>query len=152
MTDSSKYVLALEEARRASAAQDENFAALRSQAGGLVTTAGLCATFLAGVRSHDHVTPWVVVTVAAFVGVVGLAGWVLLPVKMWTTQDARVIASWTAEHNADDDAQRRKLAEVLADQYAANAPRILRRQGAYVVAMMLLAIELVALIVDLWRG
>jgi len=153
VTNAPKYVLALEEARRGSEAQRASLGAVRGQAGTTLSTAGLCATFLGGIRAHDHVTTPIVVAVVAFVGVVLLTGWILLPIdKFRTTQDASVIVRWTDEHGASDDTQRQQLALAMTKQYGENAPRIAHRQRAYVAAMIFLAVELAALVIDLWRG
>jgi hypothetical protein len=152
--DEDKYALALEEARRAVDTQRDDLKGVRDRATAVVTVAGLALSLLAGPALRDpriHPSGWTIAGVAAFVLLTGVALGILWPRTFIFAQDPQTLVAWAEQQHAQPAEMTRDLALHLKGQYAANRTAIKWMLVGYQVAVALLALEILALLLDL-RG
>jgi hypothetical protein len=151
--ESSRYVLALEEARRALDHQAEDVHGMRGRSAALVTVGALSAAFLGGLSARDDaesLTAATVVGALSFVGLLAMTVTVLWPRRFHFTQNAQVLVAWV-EHGADLAKMHRDLALHMQRHYRTNDQRLLWFTRFYRIGLIFLVIEIVALLIDL-RG
>lgn len=149
--ENTRFTVALEEARRGADAQVAALGSLRSQTAATVTTGGLCATFLGGIAGGFDFNVWTGCAIAAFVILVGLAVRIAWPMKFRTSQDPATLVTWVETHEATQETQQRDLALHMGKQYDENESRLKNRQRMYCAALVALSVELVLLLIGLWR-
>jgi hypothetical protein len=154
--DGSLYQLAFEEAKRAVVQQVGALEAVRGRAGMLLAVASLATSFLGGLALQDdrpkNLLAWV--GVGSFVGLVALTLVMLLPRKwVFSFTAGRIIGDYIeAEEPADLAKTHRELALHLDKHFERNQKRLNRLYAAFVAAGVLLAVEVLAWLVIIWRS
>jgi len=150
------YQLAYQEAERAITQQAGALEAIRGRAGTLLAVAALATSFLGGLvlgeKAPEGRLSWA--AVVAFVGVVALTLFILLPTPGWRfALSARTLIGDYIE--ADDPASvatmYRELALHLERYFDGNAARMKRRYVAFIVASALLGADILIWLLVLVR-
>lgn len=135
----------LDESRRSLDGQRNDLVGLRERAGGLLSAAAVAAS-VAGALGTGHRFPWILVVAGvAFVVVTGSSLYVLWPRTFTFEVDS---ASFEELHvRLEDVAQlNRSVATSLTDFRASNASSLEHMLEAYVVGLVAVGIEVVALV------
>jgi hypothetical protein len=147
------YALAFEEAVRGLARQEGQFAAIRSGAGILLSAAAIATSFLgAGALQGDRPAPWTWVAIACFAGL--SAGTLVI---LWPRREQSLSATprmivrlyLEAGRSWPVAAIQRELALHMSRVYVRNRVHLERAIWAFRVASALLALEVLAWIVNL---
>jgi di/tricarboxylate transporter len=131
---------------------------LRARVGALLSAATIATGFLAGQlasKHHHHGLPWSAwVAAGAAVGVIGLAGIVLLPLT-WQggkTNIDTLLSNIDEEPDQSLDDYLRNLAKFTSKHVKANEPKLKWLYRAFTAALVLLCVDLVGWIWALAHG
>lgn len=150
---SSRYDVALEEARRELARQAGDLASLRDRTITLLTIGGTLATILGGLAIRDNAAmgPFTYAAVGLFCTLALAAVVVMTPRSMNFGQDPSKVIEAIEVDGSTADAVVRHLAEQMNRQYEENKPKVDSITYWYTGAVVLFAGEVIALLLDL-RG
>jgi hypothetical protein len=139
------YRIAYEEALRALRQQQEALEGLRARSGNIIAAAAIATSFLGGIAvPQEGLTYGVWVALVAFILLLLLCLMVLLPLPMWSFEmDAKaVIGMIESEQPLDESAILRTLAWYTDESYDENLPRLNLLHGMFIIAGMLLIVEI----------
>lgn len=151
MTVDARLGLVLEESRATLRQQQSDLQAFRSQAGSLLSFAGLAAGVLGGLAIRDDAPlhGWTYAAAGCFAAVVLLVLFVLMPREFtFSNNAATMLTEWDLETRSEDDTAKH-LAQWLAKHADRNQPKIDWMGRAYSAAMLGFVAELVFLFLDL---
>lgn len=150
-----RYLLALEEARRAIDTQKEDLKAIRDRTTAIVTVASIAASFIGGLAFRDksaELGDWSWVAIGLFVLIALITVLIYWPRTFTFTQKPSVIIEdWIEKESPSLARMRRDLAYYLHDQYTANRAVLNWMIVGHQAAVAFLAFEILALLLDL-RG
>jgi hypothetical protein len=147
--------VALEEARRSLDHQRDDLKAIRDRAVAVLGIAAVSASVVAGLGGSApgrNISLWAYLAGACLAVLVGIALYALWPKELVFNQSASTIVSWV-----DGDADlthtmvQRELAIRMHRQYLKNRNRLDDLTRALRCSIVLLALQLVLLLIDLWR-
>jgi len=147
----SRYVIALEEARRGLEHQRADRESIRNRSVALLGIASLVGSVAGGLRDSDQqLSVWVYLAAACVAVLVLdtlLIGW---PWVFTFSQDVGIIIRWVGQYSPTEDDARRQLAGFMDKHYCKNARTIRRMVWGLQVGIVMLALELLFLALDLW--
>ena len=147
-----RLVIALDEAVRAVMQQQQALEQVKQRATAILSAAGLAAAFMGGLAARDEedvLGPAAFVALGAFVALALAVLWILQPRTFTFENSPKALLGWV-DDDYSLDAMRRHLATYLEDHYDTNQTKIDHMTRAFQIASLLLVVEVVALLLDLW--
>jgi hypothetical protein len=146
-----KYGLALDEGRRALDEQREHIGSIRNRAGTLLGFGIVAYSVLGGLATRDCApvgrSTWIALLAFAGTVLTGLA--VSWPRNLWSGHDPKVVVGWVDEEGWTESLAEKGMAKRMSVQFAANEKKARWLTWLYMVSVVSLLIEIIALIWDL---